>query len=85
MFQYLKRSSLCMSLATLTVPTVLYHFNNCLAYFDPLQNMAVTDVMQRVANEFNCSPVEGMMSQQLKKNTYDTDKIIILNPSEQQR
>ena len=47
--------------------------------------MAVTDVMQRVVNEFNCSPVEGMMSQQLKKNTYDTDKIIILNPSEQQR
>ena len=46
--------------------------------------MAVTDVMQRVANEFNCNPVEGMMSQQLKKNTYDTDKII-LNPSEQQR
>ena len=39
--------------------------------------MAVTDVMQRVANEFNCSPVDGMMSQQLKKNTYDTDKIIL--------
>ena len=47
--------------------------------------MAVTDVMQKVANEFNCNPVEGMMSQQLKKNTYDTDKIIILNHSEEQR
>ena len=44
--------------------------------------MAVTDVMPRVANEFNYSPVEGMMSQQLK-NMYDTDKIVILNPSEQ--
>ena len=47
--------------------------------------MAVTDVMQKVANAFNCNPVEGMMSQKLKKNVYDTEKIIILNPSEQQR
>ena len=47
--------------------------------------MAVTDAMQRVANEFSCNTVEGMMSQQLKKNTYETDKVIILNPSEQQR
>lgn len=47
--------------------------------------MAVTDVVQKVANAFKCNPVEGMMSQLLKKNVYDTEKIIILNPSEQQR
>ena len=38
--------------------------------------MAVTDVVQKVANAFKCNPVEGMMRQLLKKNVYDTEKII---------
>ena len=54
--------------------------------FLPLpQNMAVTDAIQKVAVAYHCNPVEGILSHQLRKNSYESDKTIILNPSEQQR
>lgn len=47
--------------------------------------MAVTDAIQKVAASFQCNPVEGILCHQLKRNNYDSEKAIILNPSEQQR
>ena len=47
--------------------------------------MAVTDAIQKVARAFECNSVEGILCHQLKRNNYDSEKTIILNPSEQQR
>ena len=47
--------------------------------------MAVTDAIQKVARAFQCSAVEGILCHQLKRNSYDSEKTIILNPSDQQR
>ncbi len=49
------------------------------------QNMAVTDAIQKVAASFECNSVEGILCHQLKRNNYDSEKTIILNPTEQQR
>jgi curved DNA binding protein len=49
------------------------------------ENMAVTDAIQKVCRSFECNACEGILSYQLKRNNYNTDKTIILNPSEQQR
>lgn len=49
------------------------------------ENSTVTENVQKVAEAFKCSPVEGMLSHQLKRNVIDGEKTIILNPSEQQR
>ena len=51
----------------------------------PLQNMAVTDAIQKVCKSFSCNAVEGILSYQLKRNNFNTSKTIILNPNEQQR
>ena len=47
--------------------------------------MAVTDAIQKVATAFQCSAVEGILGHQLKRNSYEGEKTIILNPSDQQR
>ncbi len=47
--------------------------------------MAVTEAIQKVAASFECNSVEGILCHQLKRNYYDSDKTIILNPTEQQR
>jgi len=47
-------------------------------------NTQVTEIVQKVAKEFNCTPVEGMLSHQLQQNIIDGDKTIIQNPSEAQ-
>jgi curved DNA binding protein len=49
------------------------------------ENMAVTDAIQKVCRSFDCNACEGILSYQLKRNNYTTDKTIILNPNEQQR
>ncbi|EDV21068.1 uncharacterized protein TRIADDRAFT_64279 [Trichoplax adhaerens] len=49
------------------------------------ENQVVTDAIQKVAESFECKPIEGMMSHQLKKYVIDGEKSIILNPSEAQR
>ncbi|KAJ3193109.1 Proliferation-associated protein 2G4 [Irineochytrium annulatum] len=48
-------------------------------------NYDVTDVVQKVATDFGCVPVEGMLSAQLKRNDIDSTKQIILNPTDAQR
>merc|ERR1711881_172620 len=48
-------------------------------------NQDVTDAVNKVAEEFKCKPVEGMLSHQLQQNIIDGDKTIIQNPTEAQR
>jgi len=48
-------------------------------------NNQVTEIVQKVASEFNCTPVEGMLSHQLQQNVIDGEKTIIQNPNEAQR
>merc|ERR1719187_836241 len=49
------------------------------------QNNTVTDGIQKVVGDFNCKPVEGMLSHQLKRHIIDGEKAFIQNPSEAQR
>ncbi|KAG8191236.1 hypothetical protein JTE90_003249 [Oedothorax gibbosus] len=48
-------------------------------------NNSVTDTIQKVAEQFKCKPVEGMLSHQLKQFRIDGEKSIIQNPTEAQR
>jgi len=48
-------------------------------------NFEVTDAVQKVAEAYGCKPIEGMLSHQLHRNTIDGEKVIIQNPSEQQK
>jgi len=45
----------------------------------------VTDTVQKIAESFECKPVEGMLSHQLNQNVIDGEKTIIQNPNEAQR
>ncbi|KAJ3042419.1 Proliferation-associated protein 2G4 [Rhizophlyctis rosea] len=45
----------------------------------------VTQAIQKVAEDYNCKPVEGMLSHQLQRNVLDGKKQIILNPSDAQK
>lgn len=49
------------------------------------ENFTVTDQIQKVAEAFQCKPVEGMLSHELKRNMIDGEKAIIQNPTDQQR
>ncbi|XP_074653223.1 proliferation-associated protein 2G4-like [Tubulanus polymorphus] len=51
----------------------------------PNDNYKVTDAIQKVAEEFSCKPIEGMLSYQLQQHTIDGEKAIIQNPTENQR
>ncbi|KAI9145571.1 proliferation-associated protein 2G4 [Paraphysoderma sedebokerense] len=58
----------------------------CLRLFKPgKKNIEVTDTVQKIAESFECKPVEGMLSYQMSKNNMDGPKQVILNPSEEQR
>ncbi|KND02646.1 DNA-binding protein, 42 kDa [Spizellomyces punctatus DAOM BR117] len=48
-------------------------------------NVEVTDAVQSIAEDFECKPVEGMLSHQVLRNVLDGSKQIILNPTETQR
>ncbi|KAJ3111687.1 Proliferation-associated protein 2G4 [Phlyctochytrium bullatum] len=48
-------------------------------------NYEITDAVQKIAADFGCTPVEGMMSNQLERNNLEGPKKIILNPTETQR
>lgn len=50
-------------------------------------NQQVTEAIQKITTSYNCTPLEGMLSYQLKRyqTEADTDKQIILNPSENQK
>ncbi|XP_053207642.1 proliferation-associated protein 2G4-like [Panonychus citri] len=49
------------------------------------ENYAVTDAIQKVAESYNCKPISGMLSHQLKQFRIDGEKSIIQNPTEAQR
>lgn len=50
-----------------------------------VQNSEVTDVIQKVVESFNCKPVQGMLSHQLKRNIINGEKSIIQNPTDEQK
>ncbi|XP_069120436.1 proliferation-associated protein 2G4-like isoform X2 [Argopecten irradians] len=47
-------------------------------------NNKVTESISKVAKSFDCKPVEGMLSHQLKQHVIDGEKAIIQNPTEAQ-
>ncbi|KAJ6225007.1 hypothetical protein RDWZM_003552 [Blomia tropicalis] len=49
------------------------------------ENNTVTDAVQKVAETYNCKPISGMLSHELKQNQMDGGKTIIQNPTEAQR
>ena len=49
------------------------------------QTYAITDAVQKVCKEYDCKPIEGMLSHQLTQFRIDGQKTIIQNPSEAQR
>ncbi|KAF5286835.1 hypothetical protein FQA39_LY00368 [Lamprigera yunnana] len=49
------------------------------------ETYAVTNAVQKIAKEYNCKPVEGMLSHQLKHFKIDGEKTIIQNPNEAQK
>ncbi|KAJ3074134.1 Proliferation-associated protein 2G4, partial [Quaeritorhiza haematococci] len=48
-------------------------------------NWEVTETISKIASDFSCKPVEGMLSHQIMRNVLDGPKQIILNPTESQR
>ncbi|XP_009073732.1 PREDICTED: proliferation-associated protein 2G4, partial [Acanthisitta chloris] len=49
------------------------------------QNTQVTDAWNKIAQSFHCTPIEGMLSHQLKQHVIDGEKTIIQNPTDQQK
>ncbi|CAI9590420.1 unnamed protein product [Staurois parvus] len=49
------------------------------------QNTQVTEAWNKIAPSFNCNPIEGMLSHQLKQHVIDGEKTIIQNPTDQQK
>uniref|UniRef100_A0A3P9IQJ9 Proliferation-associated 2G4, a n=1 Tax=Oryzias latipes TaxID=8090 RepID=A0A3P9IQJ9_ORYLA len=49
------------------------------------QNTQVTEAWNKIAQSFKCTPIEGMLSHQLKQHIIDGEKTIIQNPTDQQR
>jgi curved DNA binding protein len=47
-------------------------------------NIEVTETVNKVADAFECKPVEGMVSHQLEQNKIDGDKTILLSLTEAQ-
>lgn len=48
---------------------------------DGTGNYAVTEAVQKIAADFKCKPIEGMLSHQLKQFKIDGEKTIIQNPT----
>ncbi|XP_014680419.1 PREDICTED: proliferation-associated protein 2G4-like [Priapulus caudatus] len=49
------------------------------------ENSAVTESITKAAVAFDCKPIEGMLSHELKQHKIDGDKAIIQNPNEAQK
>jgi curved DNA binding protein len=45
----------------------------------------IAKAIESVAKDFDCLPVEGMQSNQISQNCLDGEKIIVVNPSDQQK
>lgn len=52
---------------------------------DGTSNYAVTEAVQKIAAEYKCKPIEGMLSHQLKQFKIDGEKTIIQNPTVAQK
>lgn len=48
-------------------------------------NYEVTEAINKVAAEYNCKPVSGMLIHQLKRNEIEGKKTIVLNPDDDMR
>lgn len=48
-------------------------------------NEDVTEAVNKIADQFKCKPVEGMLSHQLQQEIIDGEKTIIQNPNEAQK
>jgi curved DNA binding protein len=48
-------------------------------------NIAVTEMIDRIAHVYHCKPVEGMISYQMTQGIIDGEKKIYQNPTEMQR
>jgi len=51
---------------------------------DGATNQEITAMVAKVAEEFKCTPVEGVLSHQMKKHVIDANKVIICKASEGQ-
>uniref|UniRef100_A0A8I5TPC8 Peptidase M24 domain-containing protein n=1 Tax=Pongo abelii TaxID=9601 RepID=A0A8I5TPC8_PONAB len=49
------------------------------------QNTQVTEALNKAAHSLNCTPIEGMLSHQLKQHVVDGEKTIIQNLTDQQK
>ena len=47
--------------------------------------MALTEALTKAAADFECAPVEGILSHRLCRNLYDNEKTVVLNPSDAQK
>ena len=45
--------------------------------FFPPQTYTITDTVQKIAESYDCKPIEGMLSHQLEQNRIDGEKTII--------
>jgi len=50
-----------------------------------VKNTEITTTIQKVATEFHCTPVEGVLSHQMKRFVIDGNKVIITRPSIDQK
>jgi len=50
-------------------------------------NEQITEIIQKITSAYNCAPLEGMLSYEIKRYQTEgaTDKQIVLNPSEAQK
>ncbi|VDP89075.1 unnamed protein product [Echinostoma caproni] len=49
------------------------------------ENIKLSELVTKTASDFNCRPVEGMQSHQMRRMVYDAEKAIVLNPSEEHK
>ena len=54
-------------------------------FVNSFQTYNITDTVQKIAESFECKPIEGMLSHALEQNVIDGEKTIIQNPNEAQR
>jgi curved DNA binding protein len=58
----------------------------CLRLMKPgTQNYKVTEIGNKIADEFKCKPVEGTQCHRMSRNKFNDEKVIVWNPSEDQR
>ena len=49
---------------------------NC-GFLSFFQTYTITDTVQKIAESYDCKPIEGMLSHQLEQNHIDGEKTII--------